>query len=64
MISQPVHGCKLYGLSGTCAMQIECAIHGGGVGRGLTSVEERVLGRGHEFMHEHERYGMLAILGF
>ena len=51
-------------VAGTCAMQIECAIHGGGVGRGLTSVEERVLGHGHEFMHEHERYGMLAILGF
>jgi hypothetical protein len=31
---------------------------------GLTSVEGRVLGHGHEFMHEHERYGMLAILGF
>lgn len=28
----------------------------------LTSVEETVLGRGHEFMHEHEHEGMLAVL--
>lgn len=34
-------------------MQIECAIHSGGVSRGAASVEE-VLGGGHEFMHEHE----------
>jgi hypothetical protein len=27
-----------------------------------TSVEGRVLGRGHEFMHEHEHEGMLAVL--
>ena len=39
MIFKPVHGCKLYGLSGGCAMQIECAIHGGGVSRGAASAE-------------------------
>jgi len=30
MISKPVHGYELDSLSGRCAMQIECAIHGGG----------------------------------
>ena len=35
-------------------MQIERAIHGGGASRGVASVEEYVLGGGHEFMHEHE----------
>ncbi|KUJ08450.1 uncharacterized protein LY89DRAFT_676867 [Mollisia scopiformis] len=63
VISQALHGCKLYGLSGGCAMQIECTLtHGGGVSRGNVSVEERLLGRGHEFMHEHERGAMLAYL--
>ena len=40
MISQSIHGSKLYVLSGRCAMQIECAFHGGGVSRDATSVEE------------------------
>jgi hypothetical protein len=61
MIFNSVHGCKLDGLSGACAMQIKC-IHGGGA-TGVASVEEVGLGCGHEFMHEHEHKCMLAILG-
>lgn len=45
-------------------MQIECALHGGGVSRGTASVEEMMLGPGHEFMHEqeHEILRMASII--
>jgi hypothetical protein len=43
-------------------MQIECASHGGGVNRGEL-VWRNVLGRGHDFMHEHEQEKCLPSLG-
>lgn len=59
MISRALHG-QVYGLSGGCAADRVYPYPGGGGSRGATSVEESLLGRGHEFMHEHERGAMLA----
>jgi hypothetical protein len=50
------------GHSGSCAMQIECVSHGGGVNRGEL-VWRNMLGRGHDFMHEHEQEECLPSLG-
>ncbi len=64
-ISQTEHACEVYGLSGRCAMQMDCTHSGGVSSRGELVWRKftRGLGRGHEFMHEPEREGMLAILG-
>lgn len=67
MIFQPVHGYELYYT--VCREDARCRLSvlslglvGETTGVTLTSVEESVLGRGHEFMHEREHEGMLAVL--